>query len=255
MDLKGRWLRKPLKYALALAAPLTLGVVSAQAADDNRRYGYSSYGYNSYNNQNEFVRCKSEDFRKRTCRLNGRVRNVSLYDRESKAQCRRGNDWGYRNNQIWVQNGCRAVFRVTYEYSRGGYGNNGGYGYGNNGYGHGNNGHGNNGYGYGNNGGYGCGNNYGLSRDTAINYCVARAERQLRRDGFRHARLERVQNAYQGRRGRGWNVELVFRVQDRGNFYYPTFGCRATRDETRLTSYNFCEPGRRNGYNFRLSEY
>ncbi|WP_306249987.1 DUF3011 domain-containing protein [Parvularcula sp. IMCC14364] len=253
MDLTGRWLRKPLKYALALIAPLTLGTVAAQAADNNSRYGSERYGYNNYgnsNNQSEFVRCKSEDFRKRTCRLNGRIRNVSLYDRESKAQCRRGNDWGYRNNQIWVQNGCRGVFRVTYEFSRNGYDNNG---YGNNnGYGYGNNGYGNNGYG---NNGYGYGNNYGLSRDIAIGNCIARAETQLRRDGFRRARFERVQRASQGRRGGGWNLELIFRVPHDNHFHYPVFGCEASRDYTRLTRYDFGDGGRQCGFNFRLSGY
>lgn len=265
------------RFAVALLAPVLIAGAAPAFADDDdddddkrnssqnsrfsagvysyggNSYGYggNSYGYgsNSYgygnNDQNQYIRCQSEDFRRATCRTNGKLRNVRIYDRLSQAKCQQGSDWGFNDSLIWVQNGCRAIFRVTYQYSN--------YGYGGGGYGNG--GYGNNGYGYGNGGygGYGYGNNYGLSRDIAVGNCIGQAERQLYRDGFRNARFERIQRADPS--GNNWRIDLIFRVPHDNHFHYPVFSCNASRNYTELTRYDWGQAGRQCGFNFRLSKY
>lgn len=59
----------------------------------------------------EFV-CASKDERYRECQLpiDGRVR---LVKRKSDAPCTEGRSWGQRNDRVWVDRGCRAVFEVV----------------------------------------------------------------------------------------------------------------------------------------------
>ena len=37
-----------------------------------------------------------------------------LIDRMSDAPCSFGRSWGYNRREIWVDNGCRAVFEVRW---------------------------------------------------------------------------------------------------------------------------------------------
>lgn len=57
------------------------------------------------------VRCESDDGRRKTC---GRdlYGNADLIRQLSDTPCREGSSWGLRGGQIWVDNGCRGVFRV-----------------------------------------------------------------------------------------------------------------------------------------------
>ncbi|HSR53296.1 MAG TPA: DUF3011 domain-containing protein [Acidobacteriota bacterium] len=71
------------------------------------------------------VRCKSEDYRYRECRVGGPIVRVRVEDRKSSAACRPGHSYGYRGNVLWVNRGCDAEFEVTYR-SRGSFGNPGG---------------------------------------------------------------------------------------------------------------------------------
>lgn len=58
------------------------------------------------------VTCSSVDGRYARCAWNGRYGEPVLVQRLSKAQCREGEDWGYRRGMLWVDNGCRARFGV-----------------------------------------------------------------------------------------------------------------------------------------------
>ncbi|WP_442948530.1 DUF3011 domain-containing protein [Nostoc sp.] len=57
----------------------------------------------------EVITCSSQNNQRNTCSISTRGR-VRLVRQLSDASCR-GN-WGYRNNRIWVKNGCRAEFLV-----------------------------------------------------------------------------------------------------------------------------------------------
>lgn len=59
--------------------------------------------------QTSTVRCESRGYKYKECRVEARG-GVRL-QRVIAGDCRRGN-WGYRNDRIWVDNGCRADFAV-----------------------------------------------------------------------------------------------------------------------------------------------
>jgi hypothetical protein len=63
----------------------------------------------------DFVTCESNNSRYNECyiRNNFRARGVRLVNRHSRSSCRQGRDWGYTGSSIWVDNGCRATFRVV----------------------------------------------------------------------------------------------------------------------------------------------
>ena len=237
---------RPLRLALSTVGTFLIAGFATASATDNYSYGSRGYSYGSgYGyGDDSLIRCSSEKFRRTTCRAYGRIRDARIYDRLSDARCRKGRDWGYSDNYIWVDNGCRAIFKVDIRGNRGGYGYDRGrdrdYGYGRD-----------RDYGYGRDRDYGYG--YGISRDIAIGNCIARAERQLYRDGFRRARFDRIERSSQF--DRGWRLNLIFRVRHDNHYHYPVFGCDASRRDTRLTRYDFGQQGRQCGFNFRLSGY
>jgi hypothetical protein len=57
------------------------------------------------------VRCESRDGRYTTCSADTR-RGVWLSQQLSDAGCWQGESWGYNARGIWVNNGCRAEFRL-----------------------------------------------------------------------------------------------------------------------------------------------
>lgn len=61
------------------------------------------------------IRCESKDFQFQQCPVatDGQVRLVRQI---SDTQCRRGQNWGYNERGIWVDNGCAAEFRVGGRY-------------------------------------------------------------------------------------------------------------------------------------------
>ena len=208
-----RYLSLPLTLKAVGSAIIGTVLMTATSAkaDDYNRYGYNNYGYGN----SEYVKCSSRDFNKRYCSVNGKIKSIYLSDRRSKAKCREGRDWGYDRKGIWVMNGCRAVFQVTYKRSR-------------------------NDYGYGDRDRY---RDYDRGRDyryddyrprgrrAAIERCVAKAERRLHRDGYR-ARLDNIRKVR--KTDRGWRVKMTFRARHRGQVFYPDFSCISNRDRTKL---------------------
>jgi hypothetical protein len=83
---------------LTLAGVLTIGVHQAQAQSQ--------------------VTCESYDKRTNYCRI-GRHGDVRLVERLSDSRCHEGRDWGVTGDQIWVTDGCRAVFEVDPVHERG----------------------------------------------------------------------------------------------------------------------------------------
>lgn len=56
------------------------------------------------------VRCKSEDFRQRTCAMDTRG-GVQLVRRISRTECVEGRNWGSNRDGVWVSQGCEAEFQ------------------------------------------------------------------------------------------------------------------------------------------------
>ena len=80
------------------------------------------------------VRCESNDGRMNRCTLPGGGGRVVLERQHSRTACLEGRTWGQDRGGVWVDDGCRADFRVSGYgggYNDGYYGggnNNGGYG-------------------------------------------------------------------------------------------------------------------------------
>jgi len=59
----------------------------------------------------DFVTCESRDNRYQSCSL-PRAGYVTLDRKLSGADCRQGRSWDYDRREVWVDDGCRASFRV-----------------------------------------------------------------------------------------------------------------------------------------------
>jgi hypothetical protein len=86
--------------------------------DDRNDDGYG-YGYGN----GDTFRLESSDGRYRSISIDTRG-GVELVRKLSDASCTYGRTWGYDQNRVWVDRGCRAVFQIGR--GNGGYG--GGYG-------------------------------------------------------------------------------------------------------------------------------
>lgn len=67
-------------------------------------------GWNNNNGNGQTVRCESRGNDRRECRADTRG-GVQL-QRVLGGRCQQNRDWGWRNDRIWVDNGCRADFRT-----------------------------------------------------------------------------------------------------------------------------------------------
>ncbi len=63
----------------------------------------------------ETLRCRSEGRRYNECRASGDITAVHVVRQHSDAECDRGQDWGFFQNRVWVDNGCEATFGVWVE--------------------------------------------------------------------------------------------------------------------------------------------
>jgi hypothetical protein len=55
--------------------------------------------------------CESHEYRYNFCPT-GPIRSAQILEQKSQAPCVQGRTWGWRNDGIWVDSGCEAVFRV-----------------------------------------------------------------------------------------------------------------------------------------------
>ncbi len=71
------------------------------------RGGWSGDGSGDRSYSGQSIYCASDDWRRHTCPINtGGV--VRLVNQKSGAACVQGRTWGFNNNGIWVDRGCRA---------------------------------------------------------------------------------------------------------------------------------------------------
>jgi hypothetical protein len=59
-----------------------------------------------------YVECASSQYAFNRCIVQGYVRQARVANQESSASCNLGQSWGYEQNSIWVDKGCRATFLV-----------------------------------------------------------------------------------------------------------------------------------------------
>ena len=62
--------------------------------------------------QVQYVQCESNGNNSTQCAINGNVQFVRVDHQLSWTPCEEGKSWGWYQNVIWVQFGCRAVFEV-----------------------------------------------------------------------------------------------------------------------------------------------
>ena len=58
--------------------------------------------------------CKSEDYSLGVCYLAGPIIDVRLRKTKSRASCVKNDSYGFRNDVLWVNNGCEGDFEVTF---------------------------------------------------------------------------------------------------------------------------------------------
>lgn len=75
--------------------------------DRDQDYDYRGNDRSAYNQ--EIVRCNSDDERRHYCNIDTRG-GVRVVRQISGTPCREGETWGYDNQGLWVDHGCRAEF-------------------------------------------------------------------------------------------------------------------------------------------------
>jgi hypothetical protein len=60
----------------------------------------------------QYVQCDSTQYRFNTCFVNGYVQSAQLVRQDSMSSCDLGSSWGYQQNSVWVDKGCRGMFLV-----------------------------------------------------------------------------------------------------------------------------------------------
>jgi hypothetical protein len=56
--------------------------------------------------------CASKDGRAARCRTDFRIQSAEIDKRYSGSPCDYGRSWGFDGNEVWVDRGCRARFRL-----------------------------------------------------------------------------------------------------------------------------------------------
>lgn len=59
------------------------------------------------------ILCESYDYNYYQCPVDGLLVNANIIQKHSNAACNYGSSWGFDNRSVWVNNGCRATFRVV----------------------------------------------------------------------------------------------------------------------------------------------
>ena len=76
------------------------------------RGGRPGGGYDHTARRERVLDCASKDGRSRTCSVGFPIADARIVKRHSGSPCERGRSWGWRGRDIWVDQGCRARFRV-----------------------------------------------------------------------------------------------------------------------------------------------
>ena len=98
--------------ALVLGAIVAAAIANKNNDRDDRYDNDYDNGYGGgYGNGRE-IRCESTSGRYTTCGYVDRRQHVEIRRQLSNQQCVYGRNWGVDDRQLWVDDGCRAVFVV-----------------------------------------------------------------------------------------------------------------------------------------------
>ena len=97
--------------ALVLGAIVAAAVAHKNDRDDRHDNDYDN-GYGGGWNSGREIRCESNNGRYTTCGTVDRRQHVEIRNQLSSQQCIYGRNWGVDDRQLWVDDGCRAVFVV-----------------------------------------------------------------------------------------------------------------------------------------------
>lgn len=95
-----------------VAGALVLGAIVAAAIankNDDHNDHYDD-GYNDGWGNGREIRCESNDGRYTRCGYVDRRQHVEIRRQLSNQQCVYGRNWGVDDRQLWVDDGCRAIF-------------------------------------------------------------------------------------------------------------------------------------------------
>ncbi len=109
-DRRGIWVSHGCRARFEVGGRLAYG------RPDYRYGGYGDDyrdGSRGYGRDGQIIRCESRDGRQRFCRVRGGIYDARLVRRLSDTGCRLNYNWGFRRDGIWVDNGCRAEFRIN----------------------------------------------------------------------------------------------------------------------------------------------
>jgi hypothetical protein len=83
-------------------------------SDDDRHGHRHDDDYRDKDRDRDFptIVCASKDGRAKRCRTDIAIKSAELDKRYSGSPCEYGRSWGFDNNEVWVDRGCRARFRL-----------------------------------------------------------------------------------------------------------------------------------------------
>jgi hypothetical protein len=88
--------------------------------DDGYDYGHDprrdydhSHDHDRDDNKLPTIVCASKDGRPKRCHTDFAIKRAEVDKRYSGSPCQYGRSWGYDGNEVWVDRGCRARFRLT----------------------------------------------------------------------------------------------------------------------------------------------
>ena len=79
---------------------------------DDRGYDDDRHGDRHDDRDYPTIVCASKDGRPARCRTDFRIESAEIDKRYSGSPCEYGRSWGFDHDEVWVDNGCRARFRV-----------------------------------------------------------------------------------------------------------------------------------------------
>lgn len=107
-DRRGIWVSRGCRARFEVGSGLAYGHPGYGYGPPGYGYGAPGHGYGG-----QIVRCESIDGRQRFCGVRGGLYDAQLVRRLSDTGCRFNYNWGFRRDGIWVNNGCRAEFRIN----------------------------------------------------------------------------------------------------------------------------------------------
>ncbi len=93
-----------------VAGALVLGAIAVAAIANSNKDRHDDYDDGYYEGRE--IRCESNNGRYTACGYIERRRHVEVRRQLSNQQCIYGRNWGLDGRQLWVDDGCRAVFVV-----------------------------------------------------------------------------------------------------------------------------------------------